>query len=140
MEDRLIEFASVLRRNGIRVSLAENMDAFRALELVGIADPALFRHTLRSTLVKRASDVKPFEELFDYFFLGIGQALDAIDRRIMEELGLTPEQFQAMLDQLQRLVKQMEGELSQLTRALLNNDRGDLERLLRDAMLGPAID
>src|SRR5690349_23575664 len=52
----------------------------------------------------------------------------------MEELGLTPEQFQAMLDQLQRLVKQMEGELSQLTRALLNNDRGDLERLLRDAM------
>ena len=75
MEDRLIEFASVLRRNGIRVSLAENMDAFRALELVGIADPALFRHTLRSTLVKRASDVKPFEELFYYFFLGIGQAL-----------------------------------------------------------------
>ncbi|HLN82252.1 MAG TPA: VWA domain-containing protein [Candidatus Binatia bacterium] len=134
MEDRLIEFASVLRRNGIRVSLAENMDAFRALELVGIADPALFRHTLRSTLVKRASDVKPFEELFDYFFLGIGNALDAIDRRIMEELGLSPEQFQEMLDQLQRLVKQMEGELSQLTRALLNNNRGELERLLRDAM------
>ncbi len=134
MEDRLIEFASVLRRNGIRVSLSENMDAFRALELIGIADPVLFRHTLRTTLVKRASDVKPFEELFDYFFFGIGQALDTIDRRIMEELGLSPEQFQQMLEQLQRLLKEMEGELSRLTRALLNNNRGELERLLRDAM------
>jgi uncharacterized protein with von Willebrand factor type A (vWA) domain len=134
MEERLIEFASILRRNGIRVSPSENMDAFRALELIGIEDPLLFRHTLRTTLVKRASDVKPFEELFDYFFLGIGQALDAIDRRIMEELGLSPERFQEMLEQIQRLLKEMEGDLSELTRALLNNDRGALERLLRDAI------
>ena len=134
MEERLIEFASVLRRNGIRVSLSENMDTFRALELVGIGDPVLFRHTLRTTLVKRAGDVKPFEELFDYFFLGIGQALDAIDRRIMDELGLSPEQFQEMLEQIQRLLKEMEGDLSALTRALLNNNRAELERQLREAM------
>ena len=134
MEERLIEFANVLRRNGIRVSLSENMDTFRALELVGIADPVLFRHTLRTTLVKRAGDVKPFEELFDYFFLGIGQALDAIDRRIMDELGLSPEQFQEMLEQIQRLLKEMEGDLSALTRALLNNNRAELERQLREAM------
>src|SRR6266576_4929747 len=133
MEERLLEFASVLRRNGIRVSLSENIDAFRALELIGIGDPGLFRNTLRTTLVKRASDVKPFEELFDYFFLGIGQALDSIDRHIMEELGLSPEQFQQMLEQIQRLLKEMEGDLSALTRALRNNARGALERLLRDA-------
>jgi uncharacterized protein with von Willebrand factor type A (vWA) domain len=134
MEERLIEFASVLRRNGVRVSPSENMDAFRALELIGIEDPLLFRHTLRTTLVKRASDLKPFEELFDYFFFGIGQALDAIDRRIMEELGLSPEQFQRMLEQIQRLLKEMEGDLSALTRALLNNNRAELERQLREAM------
>ena len=134
MEERLIEFASVLRRNGIRVSLSENMDTFRALKLVGIGDPVLFRHTLRTTLVKRAGDVKPFEELFDYFFLGIGQALDAIDRRIMDELALSPEQFQEMLEQIQRLLKKMEGDLSALTRALLNNNRAELERQLREAM------
>ena len=134
MEERIVEFATVLRRNGIRVSLSENMDAFRGLELLGVADPGLFRHTLRTTLIKRASDVKPFEELFDYFFLGIGQALDALDRRIMEDLGLTPEQFQELLEQIQRLVKEMEGDLSELTRALLNNNRGELERQLRSAM------
>jgi uncharacterized protein len=133
MEDRIVEFANVLRCNGVRVSLSENMDAFRALGLVGIRDPHLFRNALRTTLVKRASDVKPFEELFDFFFLGIGEAIDALDRRIMEELGLTPEQFQHMLEQIQRLLKQMEGDLSELTRALLSGNHGELERLLREA-------
>ena len=97
MEARVIEFTNVLRRNGIRVSLSENMDAFRALALIGIGDPLLFRSALRATLVKRPSDLKPFEELFDYFFLGIGQALDALDRKIMEDLGLSPEQFQQLI-------------------------------------------
>ena len=134
MEARIIEFANVLRRNGIRVSLSENMDAFRALELIGIGDPLMFRNALRSTLVKRTSDVKPFDELFDFFFLGIGQALDALDRKIMEELGLSPQQFQEMLEQIQRLLKEMEGDLSDLTKALLQNNRAELERLLREAM------
>ena len=134
MENRIVEFACVLRRNGIRISLSENMDAFRALELIGISDPSAFRHSLRATLIKRTGDVQPFEELFDYFFLGIGQALDAVDRRIMDELGLTPEQFQDMLEQIQRLRKEMEGDLSSLTRALLDNNRGEIERLLRESI------
>ena len=134
MEARIIEFANVLRRNGIRVSLSENMDAFRALRLTGIADPLMFRNALRTTLVKRTSDIKPFDELFDFFFLGIGQALDALDRKIMEELGLSPEQFQEMLEQIQKLLKEMEGDLSELTKALLQNNRGEIEKLLREAM------
>ncbi|HXV80168.1 MAG TPA: VWA domain-containing protein [Candidatus Binatia bacterium] len=133
MEERIVDFANVLRRNGVRVSLSENMDAFRALGLIGIEDLQLFRNALRSTLVKRASDLKPFEELFDFFFLGIGEALDALDRRIMEELGLTPERFQQMLEQIEMLLNEMEGDLSELTRALLTGNRGELERLLREA-------
>ncbi|HSQ19692.1 MAG TPA: VWA domain-containing protein [Blastocatellia bacterium] len=133
MDDHIVEFANVLRRNGVRVSLSENMDAFRALALVGVSDGTLFRNALRATLVKRASDVKPFEELFDYFFLGIGQAMDALDRRIMDELGLTPQQFQELIEQIQRLLKKMEGDLSELTRALLTDNRAELERLLREA-------
>jgi uncharacterized protein with von Willebrand factor type A (vWA) domain len=133
MEHRVIEFANVLRRNGLRVSLAENMDVFRALERVGIEDPQLFRDALRATLVKRAGDIQPFEELFDFFFLGLGQAIDALDRRMMGELGLSPEQYQEMLDRLQEFLKRMEGELSDLTKALLTANRGELERLFRDA-------
>ncbi|HEX9143646.1 MAG TPA: VWA domain-containing protein, partial [Candidatus Binatia bacterium] len=73
------------------------------------------------------------EELFDYFFLGIGQAIDALERRIMEELQLTPQQFQELLERVQRLLREMEGELSELTRALVSGNRAELERLLREA-------
>ncbi len=133
MEERIVEFANVLRRNGIRVSIAENTDAFRALGLLGVQDPSLFRHALRATLVKRSVDLKPFEELFDFFFLGIGRTIDALDQRIMEELGISPEQFQRMLEEMQNLLNELSGELSDLTRALVTGNRADLERLLRDA-------
>ena len=135
MEDRLIEFANVLRRNGIRVSLSENMDAFRALELVGIADPLLFRHTLRTTLVKRAGDVEAVRRTVRLFFSrhrpSAGRDRSAVS---WTSSVLSPEQFQEMLEQIQRLLKEMEGDLSALTRALLNNNRAELERLLREAM------
>lgn len=133
MEERIIEFTNVLRRNGVRVSLSENMDVFRALERLGIEDQQRFRDALRTTLVKRAGDIQPFEELFDFFFLGLGQAIDALDRRMMEELGLSPEQYQRMLEHIQQLLRQMEGDLSELTKALLTANRAELERLFRDA-------
>jgi uncharacterized protein with von Willebrand factor type A (vWA) domain len=133
MEQRIVEFANVLRRNGVRVSLSENMDVFRALERVGIEDRQLFRDALRATLIKRAGDIQPFEELFDFFFLGLGQAIDALDRRMMEELGLSPQQYQELLDRIQRFLNRAHGDLSELTRALLAGDRGELERLFREA-------
>ncbi|MEX0806369.1 MAG: VWA domain-containing protein [Candidatus Binatia bacterium] len=133
MQDRIIEFANVLRRNGVRVSLSENVDAFRAVDLLGIENPSLFRAALRSTLVKRTVDLRPFEELFDCFFFGMGQSLNQADQQLMEQLGLTPQEFQKLLEQIEKFLKQMEGELSDLTRALLRGDKGELERLLRQA-------
>ena len=133
MEERIIEFTNVLRRNGVRVSLSENMDVFRALQRLGIEDQQLFRDALRTTLVKRVGDIQPFEELFDFFFLGLGQAIDALDRRMMEELGLSPEQYQRMLEHIQQLLRQMEGDLSDLTKALLTANHAELERLFREA-------
>ncbi|MGH7783162.1 MAG: hypothetical protein ACREO5_04890, partial [Candidatus Binatia bacterium] len=118
MQHRIIEFANVLRRNGVRVSLSENVDAFRALDLLGIESPALFRTALRSTLVKRTVDLKPFDELFDFFFYGIGRSLNQADQQLMEQLGLSPQEFQKLLEQIQKFIKQMEGELSELTRAI----------------------
>jgi len=133
MEARIVEFANVLRRNGVRVSLSENMDVFRALERVGLEDQQVFRDALRATLVKNGADIQTFEELFDFFFLGLGQAIDALDRRMMEELDLSPEQYQKMLDRIQQLLREMEGDLSELTKAILTANRGELERLLREA-------
>jgi uncharacterized protein len=138
MQDRIIEFSNVLRRNGVRVSLSENIDAFRAIDLLGIENPLLFRAALRSTLVKRTVDLRAFEELFDFFFFGIGQSLNQADQQLMQQLGLSPQEFQKLLEQIEKFVKQMEGELSALTRALLRGNKGEMERLLRQAAASEA--
>lgn len=138
MQDRIIEFSNILRRNGVRVSLSENIDAFRAIDLLGIENPSLFRAALRSTLVKRTVDLRPFEELFDFFFFGIGQSLNQADQQLMQQLGLSPQEFQKLLEQIDKFLKQMEGELSDLTRALLSGNKGELEHLLRQATASEA--
>ena len=101
MQDQIIEFTNVLRRNGVRVSLSENIDAFRAIDLLGIEDASQFRAALRTTLVKRAIDLRPFDELFDLFFLGIGRSLNQADQQLMEQLGLSPQEFQELLDRIE---------------------------------------
>jgi uncharacterized protein with von Willebrand factor type A (vWA) domain len=133
MEQQIVEFTNVLRRNGVRVSLSESMDAFLALERLGVEDQQRFRDALRATLAKCGADIQTFEELFDFFFFGLGRTIDALDRRMMETLGLSPSQYQKMLDQIRRLLSQMDEELSELARAVLTGDRGELERLLRQA-------
>jgi len=133
MDDRVVEFSNILRRNGIRVSLSENMDAFRALDLTGIRDSVLFRSALRTTLIKRSGDLEAFDELFDLFFFGLGESVRESDRRLMEQLGLSPRRFQALLEQIRDLLERSEGELSSLARALISGDTGQVERLVRAA-------
>ncbi len=133
MLDRIIEFSELLRRNGVRVSLPENMDAARALELVGISDQAQFKSALRASLVKRSGDTKTFDELFDVYFLGLGGVARELDEKLMQQLGLTPEQFQEMLDRIQKFIESLDGQISTLTRALLSGNMGEVERLLREA-------
>ena len=46
MEDKLVEFANLLRQNGVRVSLAETLDAISASEVTGLGERDLFRAAL----------------------------------------------------------------------------------------------
>src|SRR5512134_83702 len=80
MDARLVEFARVLRQNGLRVSPAEVADAARAATLTGLAERDAFRVALRSTMVKRATDVPAFDRLFDLYFSGLGRVLDGLER------------------------------------------------------------
>jgi len=145
MDDRIVEFSNMLRRSGVRISLSENMDAFHALEYLGIEDPVLFRTALRATLVKQSVDIRTFEELFDLFFLGMGESIKESDRNLMAQMGLTPRQYQGLLEQLRDHLDRLDGEISPLARALLAGDMGQVERLLRQAAaaegnLGQAAD
>ena len=135
MQRRILDFTNILRRAGIRVSTAEALDAFQALEVLSIDDREVFRDALGATMVKRAADVPTFHELFDLFWSGFYDSLrESFDQA---SAGL-PERmdYEALLRQIAELLQTMEGEspaLSDLARAMLTGDLAQLESLIRGA-------
>src|SRR5713101_3882086 len=133
MEEKLVEFASLLRQNGVRVSLAETLDAFNASDLTGLGQRDAFRAALRSTMVKRASALPVFEELFDLYFSGLGEIIRQAGQGVQDALSMSDQEFQKFLDQVEEMLKQQGDKLSELARELLQNRSGQLEKRLREA-------
>jgi uncharacterized protein len=135
VDARIVEFAEVLRQNGVRVSPAEVQDAARAAASVGIADRSAFRAALRATMVKRALDEDVFARAFELYFSGAVRTLEGVDeslaRRIEEEGLLGGEDWRTLLAALRDLARGF----SPLTRAALDGDRARLAGLFGAAML-----
>lgn len=123
METRIVEFAEVLRQNGLRVAVTETRDAVEAVGQAGLDDPELFRATLEATLCKRASDVETFNRAFTLFFTGAVRLLEQLDQsladRIREEGLLEGDELKMIVWMLERLA----GQLSPLTQAVLQGNR-----------------
>lgn len=133
MDDKIIQFTSLLRQNGLRVSVSEDMDGFHAVELLGLHDRGAFKDALRAAIIKRAVDAPVFDELFDLYFSGLGEMLKGSAASLMSALQLDAADFQQLMDALAALLKEMDVDLSALAQALLSNDTGQLERMLREA-------
>lgn len=110
MEQRIVDFIAGLRAAGVRVSIAESADAFRAVELLGVQDRDIFRVSLRATLVKEPEDVPTFEEMFPLYFDSdapppMASASDELNPDEMEMLAEAIRSFTGRLrEMLQRLL------------------------------------
>jgi uncharacterized protein len=130
MDERLEDFAQLLRQNGLRVSPSEVADAVRASVLVGFEERTAFRGALRATLVKRGQDAPVFDRLFELYFTGAkdlveglqGSLLDALEKEKLNEL------------ELEEIARQL-SQLSPLTQALAFGRTDQLARILRQATL-----
>jgi uncharacterized protein with von Willebrand factor type A (vWA) domain len=135
VDARLVEFAGLLRANGVRAGPAEVTDAAASAALVGLEDRAAFRAALRATLVKRSRDVPVFDGLFEIYFSGLGRLLEDVEtgvlRALREEGLLDPDALEMVARTLERLAPEM----SPLGRAVLLGDHAALVRLLRGAAL-----
>ncbi len=66
--ERHIAFVEALRRAGLPVSLAEDLDAVRAVLSVGLTDRETVKAGMAATLVKRHGHRETFDAIFDLFF------------------------------------------------------------------------
>jgi uncharacterized protein len=135
MDARIVEFAEVLRQNGIRVGTSEVADAGQAVAELGLERRDVFRSALRSTLVKRGADTEVFDRAFEFFFLGAATALESLDNSLLEAL-----QAEGLLegDELAMVVaslRQLVAGLSPLAQAALQGDRAGLAKILAGSML-----
>lgn len=141
MQDRIAEFAGLLRQNGVRVSIAETLDALAAVRVTSLAEGDSFRSAIRSTMVKRASDIPAFERLFDIHFHGLGNLIRQAERAAREALSMSDSEFNRFLQRVEEFLKEHGSEeMSELTQALLMNRAGQLDRMIRDAARRAELD
>ena len=111
MEERVIQFIAALRAGGVRISLAESADAFTAVDRLGIQERDDFRLSLRATLVKDASGLPVFDELFPLFF-------DKSDAPPMSDVteDMSPEEAQMMAQMMRQFSEQLRKMMEKLLR------------------------
>jgi hypothetical protein len=114
--DRHIAFVAALRDAGLKVSVAEDIDAATAVGAVGMLDRDQLRDAYAATLVKRHTHRAAFDTVFDLFFPATtgGSAEPATD-------------FHRDDPELARL-------RAALSDALLADDEKELARLARDGV------
>jgi len=134
VEEKLIEFSNLLRQNGVRVSVAEGLDSFAAVRVLGLRDRTALKNALRATMVKRSVDVPVFDELFDLYFSGLQELLKAATERARAATGLDPAEFQKLLEELEKLLKEQGKDLSDLAKEWLRNDNARVEQKVREAL------
>ena len=80
--DRTIVFVGALRQAGLPVSLAESLDAARALAAVPLLDREAVRAGFAATMCKRPAHRLAFDTLFDlYFPPAVGDGAESGRRR-----------------------------------------------------------
>ncbi|MCS6915984.1 MAG: VWA domain-containing protein [Myxococcales bacterium] len=134
MVERLLEFIGLLRRNGVRASTAEVLDAVEAASLLGLGDPDSLTDGLRAVLCKRREDGEVFDELFELFFLRPGSFAARSEAPLLQALrerGLSEEEVEQVL----AILASEAARLDPTARMALGLRRGQVEALIRLAGL-----
>jgi uncharacterized protein with von Willebrand factor type A (vWA) domain len=105
MDKRIVEFVRGLRAAGVRVSMAESVDATNAVAALGITDKHIFRESLRTTLIKEQEDFAAFDNLFPLFFGSGGPPLqNALDDLNPDDQKMLEATLSALSGRLQQLM------------------------------------
>ena len=135
MESKIVEFTNLLRKSGVRVSVAEAIDAFTSVDELSFEDRELFKNALRSTMIKRGDEIPTYDELFDLFWSGFYDNLREQFGNMAQEMGQQGIDLEELMKQIAEMMQQMDGDmdLGELAKALLTQNLNELENMIRQA-------
>jgi uncharacterized protein with von Willebrand factor type A (vWA) domain len=134
MLGRVQAFAALLRKNGVRTSTAELLDAISALQACGLDDAAAVQAALHTTLVKRHEDAAVFDELFALCFFRPGQLLQKDDSPLVAALrqqGISDDEIERIV----ALLADQAAALDPTARMALGLGGRNIDSLLRQSGL-----
>lgn len=105
MLDRLLGFSEALRKAGIPVSVAEDIDALRALRHIPIEDRSAFKATLAATMIKSEAHRETFDRLFNIYLDGAGLPEADLER----DAGEAPMDAPRFMDELAAAIASGDG-------------------------------
>jgi uncharacterized protein len=89
LRDELLRFVNDLRGAGVRISIAETLDAMNAIAAAGLARGPM-REALAATLIKDEDDRSIFDEMFAEFFASARNPTDDGWRKRGSESSIAP--------------------------------------------------
>src|SRR5277367_6833287 len=89
LRDELLRFVNQLRGAGLRISIAETLDAMNAIATAGL-ERVPMREALAATLIKDEDDRHIFDELFASFFGSLRSPTDDGRRKPGSESSIAP--------------------------------------------------
>jgi uncharacterized protein with von Willebrand factor type A (vWA) domain len=111
-------FISYLRAQDIPVSMTETIDAFRAIDAIGMKNKSELKDVLRATLIKNERHEKTFSSIYDLYFSRL--PFETIDE---------------FTGEFSELSEDASGDLTDaILQALLNNDTEALKELAKKAV------
>ncbi|MFO0552864.1 MAG: VWA domain-containing protein [Polyangiaceae bacterium] len=134
----LSELFWALRREGLEISVAQTLDAARAVECVGFANRADLAVALEATLVTRRADRPAFHRVLRDF-LGAEGAHPADLFGRLAQLGFTEMELSALRDLLEGVASRSGDAGEGLALTALSGNANDLEWLLRGARIQRAF-
>jgi len=142
VQHKIVEFTNLLRKSGIRVSVAESIDAFTAIDELSVGDREIFKDALCTTMVKRSEDIPTFHQLFDLYWSAFYDGLRDAFEDAAEGAGEGEVDLEKLMEQVQQGLEGMEGkiDLSELAKALLSQDLSKLEQMIREAAGEAGVD
>ncbi|MFD0690779.1 vWA domain-containing protein [Actinomadura fibrosa] len=129
--DRHTGFVAALRRAGLPVSVAEGLDAVRAMQHVDLLDRGSLRAAYAATVVKRPAHRPTFDTLFDLWFpaaVGDGAGAAEDSGRPARTLGEDGRPVPSALD------PEVQARRERLAELLLSGDDAGLRQFARTAV------
>lgn len=141
LEDHLVQFTDLLRKQGIKVGTSELQDALLALQHVNPLDRDMFKTALQGTLVKKPSELEAFQRTFHTYFVPEKQKEKHLEQGWEKEKDFEQKQQQAEEElEFQDQKLDLSEEEKAVYAALSSEDREKLKDFVKESEQGNKVD